>query len=302
MIGFELDNSIFMKRRTFIQHSSLLAGSVLLPSFLNSCSAGQKGKSVGLQLYSLRDVIFKDLQGTLQGVAAMGYKKLETFSYGDGKIFNVPFSDFVKMTKDLGMSLASGHYSSGFNQTTKGNLRNDWEKAVSDAKEAGQEYVVVPYLDKDERKTIDDYKSTCELMNKGAEVCKQYGLRMGYHNHEFEFEKIDDQIPYDVMLTELDPALVCMELDIYWIIYAGHNPIDYFSKYPSRFELWHVKDMDKTNRELNTDIGTGSIDYAELFKHAEHAGLKHYFVEQEDYPVSPMQSVKSSFEYLNSMK
>jgi sugar phosphate isomerase/epimerase len=139
-------------------------------------------------------------------------------------------------------------------------------------------------------------------MNKGGEICKQYNIRMGYHNHDFEFVKMDDQIPYDVMLSELDPTLVCMELDLYWIIRAGYQPQDYFMKYPSRFELWHVKDMDKTDGTKSTDVGTGSIDFVELFKHAEHAGLKHYFMEQEHYPVSPMQSIKNSFEYLNSMK
>lgn len=291
-----------MKRRTFIQHSSLLAGSVLLPSLLSRCTTEKSAKPIGLQLYTLRNVILKDLQGTLKEVAGVGYKKLETYSYADGKIFDVPFKDFIKMTSDLGLTITSGHYSSGFNQTKGGNLRNDWEKAVSDAKEAGQEYMVIPYLDSNERASIDDYKKMCELINKGAEVCKQYGIRMGYHNHDFEFEKIDDQIPYDVMLGELDPNLVGMELDIYWIVRAGYKPLDYFTKYPSRFELWHVKDMGKTDPDINVDPGTGSIDFVELFKHAEHAGLKHYFIEQEDYAVSEFESIKNGFNYINNMK
>lgn len=290
-----------MKRREFIQYSSLAVGGMLLPNLI-SCVPGEgKQKSIGLQLYSLRDIIKQDVQGTLKQVAQIGYKSVETYSYADGKIFDIPFADFVKMCKDLDLKITSGHYSTGFNATTTGNLRNGWEKAVSDAKEAGQEYVVVPYLDKDERQTIDDYKKICEIMNKGAEVCKQYGLRMGYHNHEFEFQKIGEEIPYDVMLAELDPKLIGMELDIYWIVYAGYKPLDYFSKYPSRFELWHVKDMEKENRDNNANVGTGSIDFVELFKHAKHAGLKHYFIEQEDYPVSPMESIKVSYDNLNKM-
>jgi len=290
-----------MKRRNFIQYSSIAVVGMLLPSMMSCVPTRRRAKSIGLQLYSLRDVIKKDVEGTLKQVAAIGYKTIETYSYGDEKIFDIAFSDFVKMTNDLGLKIVSGHYSTGFNSEKKGNLRNDWEKAVSDAKSAGQEYVVVPYLDKDERKTIDDYKKVCELMNKGAEVCKQYDIRMGYHNHEFEFEKIDDQVPYDVMLAELDPNLVAMELDLYWAVYAGVKPLDYFTKYPSRFELWHVKDMDKADRELNADVGTGTIDFVELFKHADHAGMKHYFIEQEDYPVSPAESIKKSFENLNKM-
>ena len=135
--GFEPDNFYTMKRRTFIQHSSLLTGGILLPSML-SCTNEKKTKSIGLQLYSLRDVINKDVKGTLKQVADIGYKSLETYSYSDEKIFDIPFSDFVKMTNDLGLKVVSGHYSTGFNSDKKGNLRNDWEKAVNDAKTAGQ--------------------------------------------------------------------------------------------------------------------------------------------------------------------
>jgi sugar phosphate isomerase/epimerase len=250
-------------------------------------------------LYSLLDVIFKDLPGTMKKVSEIGYKELETFSYGDDKIFGIPFSDFVTMTSDLGMKIVSGHYSTGFNQTTKGNLRNDWEKAVSDAKAAGQEYSIIAWMDPDERKTLDDYKRVCELINKAGEMCKQYGVRMGYHNHDFEFEKIDDQVPYDVMLAELDPSLVCMELDLYWIIRAGYSPDDYFKKYPSRFELWHVKDMHKEDRTKNADIGTGSINFIEIFKQQSQSGMKHFFVEQETFETSSMASVENGFRYLS---
>ena len=274
----------------------------MLPSLISSCvSLDKQYKNFGLQLYSLRDIIKKDVQGTMKQVADIGYKKIEAYDYKDQKIFDIPYGDFIKMCNDLDIKITSGHYSTGFNATTSGNLRNGWEQAVSDAKEAGQEYMVVPYMDKDERQTIDDYKKICELLNKGGEVCKQNGIRLAYHNHEFEFQKIDDQIPFDVMMAELDPKLVAIELDIYWIVYAGYNPVDYFSKYPSRFELWHVKDMEKDNRELNANVGTGSIDFVQLFGHAEHAGLKHAFIEQEDYPVSPMESIKVSHDNLKKM-
>ena len=282
----------------------------MLPSMISSCVPGEKKNSIGLQLYSLRDQLRREngpdfekseIVKVLEAVAKAGYDKLECFGYKNETIFGIPYKEFNTVVKDLGMRITSGHYSTGYNSTDKGNLRNDWERAVADAKEVGQEYVVVPYLDGDERKTIDDYKKVCELLNKGAEVCQRYGVRLGYHNHEFEFQKIEDQIPYDVMLSELDPKLVAMELDIYWIVYAGYNPIDYFSKYPSRFELWHVKDMEKKDRDINADVGTGSIDFAALIKHANHAGLKHYFIEQEDYPVSALESIKVSFDNFNKM-
>lgn len=290
----------------------MLAGSVLLPSLLQ-CTVENKKKSIGLQLYTLRNKIRKDdsglayfdqqeIRNVLEVVAKTGFDKLEAFDYKNEAIYNIPYQEFNRMVKDLGMRICSGHYSTGFNTTAKGNLRNDWEQAVADAKEVGQEYVVIPYLDANERKTIDDYKRLCELLNKGAEICQQYGIRMGYHNHDFEFVKIDDQVPYDVMLAELDPNLVSMELDLYWIIRAGYDPLDYFARYPGRFELWHVKDMSKTDPDINVDPGSGSIDFVELFKHAEHAGLKHYFIEQEDYAVSEFESIAKGFEYINTIE
>jgi sugar phosphate isomerase/epimerase len=291
-----------MKRRTFIQYSSILAGSMAMPSLLGCQS--KKGKSpvpIGIQLYTLKDVIFNDLKGTLKHVADVGYKELETFSYGDGKIFGIPFTDFVSMCNDLGLTIRSGHYGSGFNSSTSGTLRNGWEQAVADAKAAGQQYMVLPYLVQEERTSIDDYKRVCELTNKSAEVCKQYGLQMSYHNHDFEFFPIETQIPYEVMLSELDKNLVSMEMDIYWVKRAGHEPLDYFKKYPGRFELWHVKDMDKNDSTRNADVGAGSIDFKEIFANSELSGMKYFFLEQEYFSGSQFDSIQAGYAHLNTI-
>ncbi len=292
-----------MNRRTFIQHTAYAAtGSLMLPSLFSCTNDTQKtAKPIGLQLYTLRDILFKDLQGTLKAVADIGYTEVETFSYGDGKIFGHPFGDYVKIASELGLNTVSGHYLSGFNQQTTGNLRNGWEQAVADAKAAGQQYMIVAFLFEQERQTIDQYKELCELINKSAEVCKNYGIKIGYHNHAFEFEPINGQRPYDVMLAELDPGLVCMELDLYWIVRAGFSPADYFSKYPGRFELWHVKDMHKDDANKNADLGTGKINFTELFSLQRQAGLKHFFVEQETYPVSSLESTRNNFNYLKGI-
>lgn len=289
-----------MKRRDFLTYSAYAAGSVMLSSWLSACSRSSK-KSIGLQLYTLRDVIFKDLRGTLEKVAGFGYSEVETFSYGDGKIFGQPFADFVKITRDLGLRVSSGHYLTGFNQNSSGNLRTGWEKAVEDASTAGQKYMVIAYLFEGERQSIDDYKRLCQEMNKAAEACKSAGIRLGYHNHAFEFEAIDNQIPYDVMLAELDPQLVCMELDLYWIIRAGKSPDDYFKKYPGRFELWHVKDMHKDNPDKNADLGQGSINFPEIFRQARQAGMKHFYVEQETYEISSLVSTENNFRYVSGI-
>lgn len=282
-----------MKRREFIQQTAMAAAGALA---LSSFSFKQKNE-IGLQLYTLRDVINKDVKGTLEKVAALGYQKVEAYGYNDGKLFGMAAKEFAALAKSLKLKVTSGHYLLGKSDSTKamkGTLLNDWERAVADAKEVGQEYMILAYLIADERKSLDDYKRICETINKAAEVCKKNGIRMGYHNHEFEFEKFDGQVAYDLMLKELDPKNVSMELDLYWVNYANQNALEYFAKYPGRFEQWHVKDMDKTDPKKQVDVGTGRIDFAALFAKAKQSGLKHFYVEQEAYPVSPMDSIEKS--------
>jgi sugar phosphate isomerase/epimerase len=263
-----------------------------LPSLLQ---AGKAKSAIGLQLYTLRESIPNDPKGVLKKVAEFGYKELETYAYGDGKIFGMAFADFGKYVKDLGMKVCSGHY--GLNQITS----DKWEQAVTDAKSIGQQYMIMPYLQDVDRKSIDDYKKHCESLNKAGEVCNKHGIRFGYHNHAFEFETMEGQVPYDLMLKELDPKLVGMELDLYWVVRAGLDPITMFEKHPGRFEQWHVKDMDKSNKDRNADVGTGSIDFKAIFAKAKLSGMKHFYVEQESYPGAPIDSVGASIKNLKAI-
>jgi sugar phosphate isomerase/epimerase len=282
-----------MKRREFIQTSAFtVAGLASLPTFLYA----RKAKSVvGLQLYTLRDTIQKDPKGVLQKVASFGYKELETFAYNDGKIFGMPFKEYASFTQGLGMKTTSGHYGLDLVKSDK------WEQAVADAKAIGQDYMIMPYIQEPQRKTIDNYKEICAALNKAGEVCNKNKIRFGYHNHAFEFETVEGQIPYDVMLKELDPKLVGMELDIYWVYRAGHDPLKMFEKNPGRYEQWHVKDMDKTNKEKNADVGTGSIDWKAIFAKAKQSGMKHFYIEQESYPGEPIDSAAASIKNLQAI-
>ena len=263
-----------------------------LPSFL---AAGKKSKKIGLQLYTLRDTIGQDPKGVLQKVARFGYKEIETYGYAEGKIFGMDFTEFCKYCKGLGMDVVSGHY--GLDKI-KGDV---WQKAVEDAKKNDQKYMVVPYINEPDRKSIDDYKKICADLNAAGEVCNKNGIRFGYHNHAFEFENVDGQIPFDLMLKELDHKNVGMEMDIFWVVNAGKDPIKYFEQYPGRFEQWHVKDMDKNDRNKNADIGKGSIDYKPIFAKAKVSGMKHWYVEQESYPGAPIDSVAASAKFLQSI-
>lgn len=286
-----------MKRRQFIQNAALASAGIAL---YGCTSPEATTKAIGLQLYTLKDIIRKDVAGTLKKVADIGYKELEAYSYSDGKIFDMPYADFKTMVSNLGMRIVSGHYGTGqVDPGVKGTLLNGWDTAVEDAKAAGQDYMVIAWLHPDERKSIDDYKKVCELINKGAATCRSMGITLAYHNHEFEFMRLEDQVPYEVMLQELDQS-VLLELDLYWSTFSEVSATDLFKKYPGRFPLWHVKDMDKTDRTHNADVGTGLVDFPSIFAAARVAGMKHFFLEQEWFAGSQIDSITRGYKYLSS--
>lgn len=289
-----------MKRREFIQQTTLAtAAGLVLPSLMSCATA--KEQAIGIQLYTLKDIILKDVKGTLQQVADIGFKELELYGYGDGKVFNMPYVDFHKMVSDMDLSVVSGHYLTGQAfPMMKGSLVNEWERAVEDAQKIGQKYMVIAWLHPDERKTMDDYKKIVELLNKANETCKQAGITLGYHNHEFEFVELEGQVPYYVMAQELDPS-VALELDIYWSTFAEVDAVEIFDKYSGRIHLWHVKDMDKAQRNLQTDVGSGSIDYKRVFEAAEKSGMKHFFLEQEYFTRPQIDAITSGYAHLKSI-
>lgn len=289
-----------MKRRTFIQNTSLAAaGAMLAPSMLG-CASQPNQKPIGIQLYTLRDVIGSDVKGTLKKVADIGFKELETYSHANGKIFDLPFAEFGNMAKDMGLSIISGHYGTGQSMPdVKGTLVNGWESAVEDAKRAGQKYMVIAYLAQEERTSLDDYKRICARMNQASEICKSAGITFGYHNHEFEFIPLEGRVPYEVMTEELDPSVI-LELDIYWSTFANVDALELFKKYAQRIQLWHVKDMSKEKREQQTDVGSGTIDYKTVFANAELSGMKHFFLEQEYFTGSQFDSITKGYKHLRS--
>lgn len=289
-----------MKRRSFIQQTTLAtAAGLVLPSLMSCATA--KERAIGIQLYTLKDIILKDVKGTLQQVANIGYKELELYGYGDGKVFNMPYADFHKMVSDMGLSVVSGHYLTGQAfPMMKGSLVNEWERAVEDAQKIGQKYMVIAWLHPDERKTLDDYKKVVELLNKANETCKQAGITLGYHNHEFEFVELEGQVPYYLMAQEMDSS-IALELDIYWSTFAEVDAVELFDKYSGRIHLWHVKDMDKAQRNLQTDVGSGAIDYKRVFEAAEKSGLKHFFLEQEYFTRPQIDAIMSGYAHLKSI-
>jgi sugar phosphate isomerase/epimerase len=211
--------------------------------------------------------------------------------------------EFAKMARDLGLNLVSSHFGSG----TRDAKVSDWRQATmlhhfeelcGKAAEAGQQYITCSWMDESLRKTKDDLKRTAELFNQTGETAKKAGLQFAYHNHDFEFKQVGDVVLYDFMLANTNPELVKYEIDLYWVVAAGKDPVAYLEKYPNRFPLCHVKDMDKQDKTKNAEVGSGTIDYPGILKAAKANGMKHYLVEQETFTRPAIESMRISYNYL----
>jgi sugar phosphate isomerase/epimerase len=264
--------------------------------------------AAGLQLYTVRDLLDKDLKGTLQKIADIGYKNMESAAGAKGHYYGLKPKEFASMLDGMGMKIRSNHVLIGGQTKEEAplppsvqTLNNNMQQLVDMAAEAGQSYLVCAFLFPSERKTIDQYKKYAALFNKTGEACKKAGLSFAYHNHDFEFQKIDNQVPYDILLNETDKELVKMELDLYWAEKSGNDPISLFEKHSGRFPLWHVKDMDKTEKKFFTEVGNGSIDFKRIFAAAQSSGMEYYFVEQDVTPGNPIDSITTSYTNLNKV-
>jgi len=280
-------------RRDFIRQSSLLTAGL----FISKDEWFKTQKNIGIQLYTLRNDMGKDPKGTLQKVAQLGYKEVETFGYNQGKWFGLTAPELKTVLKDNGLSSPSGHTFPG-GMFLKEGWEDNWKKAVDDSKALGQKYIVIPWLEEASRKPIENYKKIAAGLNKAALVSKAAGLQIAYHNHDFEFTPSDGQTGFDILMKETDASLVKLELDIYWAVKAGKNPLDLFKTYPGRFPLWHIKDMDNTDKKFFTEVGNGTIDFKTIFTKAKQSGMTHFFVEQDICPGPPLDSAAKSIAYM----
>jgi sugar phosphate isomerase/epimerase len=279
-------------RRDFIRQSSLLTAGFII----DKDDWARKKRPVGVQLYTLRNEMGKDPRGTLEKVAQLGYKQVETFSYSNRKWFGFTPAELSTILKNNGLVSPSGHVFSG-SLFLKDGWEDNWKAAVEDSKALGQEYIVIPWLEEQNRKA-ENYKRIAEGLNKAGEICRQSSIQLAYHNHDFEFVDVNGQTGFDTLTKETDKKLVCFELDIFWAVKANHDPLTLFQQHPKRFPLWHVKDMDKTEKKSFTEVGNGIIDFSAIFKKANQSGMKYFFVEQDVCPGPPLDSIEKSITYL----
>ncbi len=280
-------------RREFLLTTAAFAAATMI---LPMAACAQEKKVIGLQLYTVRDKIQQDLKSTLEKLAKIGYNSVEAAGYSatDGTFYGMAPKAFAELLNGLGMPLTSSHTVFELDSA---------EKVIADAASTGAKYIIYPYLSDQFRTNLDGWKTTAEKFNKMGEIAKKNGIKFGYHNHAFEFDKMEDQVPYDILLTQTDPSLVTFELDLYWATRGGHNPIDLFKKYPGRFDLWHVKDMVKTDDMFFAPVGSGRMDFAAIFAEKKTAGMKYFYVEQDSFKdMDSLESVEISFNYLSQAK
>ena len=281
-----------INRRTFLDTATRSAlGSLCLTGIggMEGRAAPKKLGKIGVQLYTVRNEMAKDFDGALRQVAAIGFKEVEFAGY-----YNRTPQQVKAALEQYGLTAPAAHASLKA-------LREELTRTIEAAQVVGHRYLICPFLLPPERQTLDSYKRLAAFFNQVGESCRRADIRFGYHNHDFEFLPLEGQVPYDLLLAETDPKLVKMELDLYWIIKAGRTPAEYFAKHPGRFELFHVKDMDQTPRRHFTEVGRGTIDFKQIFAQGKRAGVKHYFVEQDETPGSPFESLKASFAHLRGV-
>lgn len=293
-----------MKRRTFIQSS--LATGILASLPGKSFAATHQIAKVGLQLYTVRDRMERDFEGTIAKVAAVGYKEVEFAG-----LYSHSPKDVRAILDKNGLTAVSCHVDYEV-------VEKHWPETIEAAKIMGQTYIVCPGIPGAQQKQADGYKRVAELFNKAGETSSKSGIMLGYHNHTWEFQPVSQlggKCPFDFLLDSTDPKFCNIEMDIGWLSVAGQDPVSYFNRYPGRFPLVHVKDMSKLpkvsagtdvsklpHQEIEiADVGSGLIDWRRIFASADKAGIQHYFVEH-DSPKNDFASITNSFNYLSKLR
>lgn len=293
--------NLFMNRRNFFKTTTLAAiASTVAPGTMlqaSSSRAAASSKKIGIQLYSLRDDMAKDADATLDAVAKIGYRFIETYGYHEGKFFGKSPKDFSRQLSDLGMKMTSSH--TGFNiyQDDKPEAWDAVKRNMSDTRDAGSKWIVQAGYPGGHYTKIGQVEKLAEIFNKVGELARTFDLKFAYHNHREEYRAVEDQIPYQKYLELTDPSLVTFQMDIGHVANEMADYRAYLKLYPGRFKCLHIRDTD-VKTKVATEMGTGHVELEDVFNLFEHAGIEDYYVEQEEYNFTPLESLKMCYDYL----
>ena len=242
---------------------------------------------IGVQLYTVRTLLEGDFEGTLAGLGAIGFREVEFAGYHG------------RAPKAVRAALGAAGLLAPSAHVPIEAVRDDLPRVLDGAHGMGHRHIVVAWLPEQQR-TLDGYRAAADLFNRVGEQAVAAGVRFAYHNHAFEFARLDGRMPYDVLLERCDPRYVGFEMDLYWITKGGQDPLAYFARWPGRFPMVHVKDSTGPPDHRMVDVGAGRIPWKAVFARREQAGIRHYFVEH-DTPPDPLASVRRSYEYLRRL-
>ena len=324
-----------VNRRNFLRQTGLIAATPLIVNQLWSCTPSSKTeekttdstatssiisepsvKDFGLQLWTVQKEMALDPKGTLKALASYGYKQIESFQGEKGVFWGMTAKEFKTYMDELGMNIISTHCNPEY--TMKKETEKEFGKLVDDAASIGMKYLINPFLGS--LKTADEWKKAAEGLNRQGEMAAKAGLRVAYHNHNFEFKKFaDGTMPEVILLEGTDPKLVDFEMDIFWVVKAGENPEEWLKKYNNRFKLCHIKDLYKDEKvaelqknknevmilddvSASCDLGTGKIDFAKILSTSKANGIEYFIVEQERFDnTTPLKAVEADANYMKKL-
>jgi sugar phosphate isomerase/epimerase len=277
-------------RRQFLGTLSAAAAAAALPGALRAMSRRERLDRCGVQRYTVRAEMAKSVENTLEAVAKAGYREVEFAGY-----FGRQPAALRAQLDSLRLTAPSVHVGIDV-------LESDWAVQVASAKVIGHKTLIVPSVDRRKLPAVTDWKALAARFNALGKKAAAEGLRIGYHNHNFEFPPLEGgPRPFDVLVGETDPTLVDFEMDLYWITFAGADPLAYFARYPGRFKFVHVKDGGPRPEFEMRDVGAGTIDWKAIFQRRKLAGIEHVFVEH-DQPKDPLASIQASARYLQQLE
>ena len=276
-----------MHRREMLRWSAGAALAAALP--LPRCASGRKLERIGLQLYTVRAAMAQDVEGTLARVAEIGYREVEFAGY------------FDRAPAAVKTALGNAGLDAPATHVPYETLTDGWDQVLATAAAIGHGAVLVAWIPREARPDLDGWKRVAELFNRAGERARATSLRFGYHNHDYEFAPVDGQVPYDVLLAATDPSLVTFEMDLYWTVKGGKDPLAYFATHPGRFPFVHVKDSGGPPDHRMVDLGRGTIDFAAIFAQRARAGIRHYFVEHDE-PRDPFAFCRDAFAYVRGLE